>query len=219
MTLSELIDVVMVNSGEYIIQTFDRTQLNKKKFWESIVRPQLTKYAKYKPVTRKFNLYVPGTWYEFSYPEDVPVWISSLAPLYNGGLVASLMAELTGESSLRTPITNLWRYEAPKLFVMYGGTYDTTAHYNYGFTATYNAGNTDVVEVTIPDLGDDDTTFFDMVLGKFMIAVGRSRSAFTLNDLPITMDSADMISAGNDIYSTALEGLYDNAIWYQAYGD
>ena len=39
----------------------------------------------------------------------------------------------------------------------------------------------------------------------FMIGIGRSRRAFTLNDLPILMDAGEIVSEGRELYREVIE--------------
>ena len=46
--------------------------------------------------------------------------------------------------------------------------------------------------------------FINLCTGKFMIALGRSRRAFTLNELPFQMDTAEMVGEGQELWDNTV---------------
>jgi hypothetical protein len=70
----------------------------------------------------------------------------------------------------------------------------------------------------IDTINKDDDEFFDLLQAKFLQAIGRSRRAFTLNDLPITSDAADLVAEGKELEDKAMTDLIENKMkWYLAW--
>jgi hypothetical protein len=126
---------------------------------------------------------------------------------------------------LVAPRTFLWRYERPVLFYSAVGTVDVKAIYDHQFIKVYNDDETPIPgqhvrlkDVNIPGIEDDPNykILEDLLLGRFMQIVGRSRRAFTFNELPITTDAKEMVAEGTDIYEKAEKALYSRHKWWRA---
>jgi hypothetical protein len=162
-------------------------------------------------------------------PGGVPRWVSSVIPvnvLTTAGilyLIQETRFTNVGEQSiLHEPRTFLINYERDSehgvLYVTETGKMDIIAHYDYPRVEMYDIdGKLVDVDIKFIEEGKDEV-FLDMVLGKFMEKVGRSRRKFTLNNSPIQFDGQELASEGDQIYQQAKERLYDGANWYDAIG-
>jgi hypothetical protein len=63
-----------------------------------------------------------------------------------------------------------------------------------------------------------DHVFFKLLQAYFLQGIGRSRRAFTLNDLPIIMDASDIASEGKEMESSAMEELKNIQSFHLAMG-
>jgi len=220
MLLTEIADHVMLESGEFIIGSMDLTLIDQTKFW-NLVRRELAYYEKYKPLTRQTTITCDSTTYAFPTGSD-PDWISSIVPvgIPTGMGMQNMIDSLVNSSdSIRNSRQFIWRYEKPKIFVSEAGKMDVTGIYKRVTEVLFDPNdNTVMTDVRIDDITESDSQFFNLVIGKFLIAVGRSRRAFTLQDMPIEMDASDLITEGQDIYQSAKESLQERSKWWEAVG-
>jgi len=216
MTLTDIVDFLMVQSGQYILQSFDKTLLSYDQLWLRIVKPELINYQKYKPVIKSFNLNLNSTHHRFD-DESAPEWISNVKPLEGTRSSILTIFQSATFSNLTVPHQLVWKYDKPNFYCQYNGAYEITGCYKYPLTITKDDENK-ITEVDIENL-DYELSFLNLVLGKFLIALGKSRRSFTINDLPITMDSDSVVSEGTEIYENAKESLYEKSYWWKAIGD
>lgn len=226
MKLSDLVEIVLVESGEFIVtNSLDDLGMSDNQFWR-IVKTILGTYDSYKPYTVTRNIQLSDYTYTFSAsePNGIPEWISQVIPVSSYDKVGVFLyyeaQRATGElSSLEpAPRTVLWKYEKPKLWVTEGDWFDVVCHYNHTYEILEGSTG-DVEDMDFPTLSEKDDLFIKLVLGKFLKALGRSRRAFVLEDLPVTMDASDLVSEGDDIYKETLELLMnDQSDWYKAVG-
>jgi len=92
-----------------------------------------------------------------------------------------------------------WRYDKPVLRFSYTrNIYEVTFTLDY----TYDDDN-DVIE----DLDYNDENFVDLVVSRFMQAVGRGRNAFNIPGLNVVHDGAQLASEGSAKYNETLDKL------------
>jgi hypothetical protein len=156
-------------------------------------------------------------------PGRVPLWIMEVTPV-NVLTVAGILyliqetrfTSVAEQSILHEPRTFLWKYEAPILYLTETGLMDIRAAYTYQRIEIYDADNK-LVDVNFVNVDEGkDEIFIDMVLGKFLQKIGRSRRAFTLEGQPVQYDATELVSEGIEIYAQAKERLYDQSAWYEA---
>lgn len=226
-TLDELTDLVFLESGEFIIGDLDALNLDREKFW-LLSKRVLGVYNKYRAYTVNHNITVSAGLYVYttSSTYGIPSWISAVVPVqvtnvidiyrYHQKAVSEKIDEYT---LLEIPRGFEWRYEDPKLYVTEDGIMDVTEHHNHDYTETTTDGGvlTGVAFSTL-DI-TEDRFFIDLLVARFMIAVGRSRRAFTLNDLPITMDASELVTEGNELWDRTIEKLEETGRWWDAIGN
>ena len=241
MKLTELVQYVLLESGQFIVSTtLDAFMLDMDKFW-LLTKPTLREYAKFRPYTWKRNQYLSGKHVFSTVIEDdslpeaeqkiietIPRWISSCLPVGFANALnvpgAHIFRAAVGYDplnrmgkNLEQPSSWIWKYEKPVLYVPYTGDLDLTMHGDYIVYEEYATGGA-LKEVDIPDLEYDDV-FVKLVTGKFLVAVGRSRRAFTLTDIPVALDSETLVGEGNDMIAEAKESLRENSSWHYSLGN
>ena len=265
MLLSELVEVILCESGQFIAGDLDCIGINLKQLYKGIVVREIQTYERYRPDVYRFNRFArpngnaeavvdffdTSTFDSSGQPQEtkdggifdanhtghnvdpgrVPVWIQEVTPvnvLTTAGilyLIQETRFTNVGEQSiLHEPRTFLWEYERARdkssgiLYVTETGKMDITAAYEYHRIEMFD-GSGNLVDVELQNIEEGkDEILVDMILGKFMEKVGRSRRAFTLNQTPVQFDAQEMVSEGERIYEQAKERLYDQGQWWQAIG-
>ena len=141
LTLSDIVDVIMLESGQFIAgDTLECLGISTDKFWNGIVKNRLKFYQRYRPQTKSFNRTAEFTTSYGSHvffgtePDEkiafdnrvsenntdtgeVPKWISSVIPISTSGkLTLDLIrsARLTGigeQDTIINPRKFYWNYE------------------------------------------------------------------------------------------------------------
>jgi hypothetical protein len=234
MTLDDLIDYVMTESGEFIIGDIETTLIDRHRF-HLIVKRALSLYGKYRPLTERTTILVSGT-ADLSHggANRPPEWVSRVIPIGSGGTnsatnqsAASFIYGSVGMGRYSNiyptePPRNIpWEYNKPTLSIGGGSEdmYDVTAHYNYELIDIVKDDQNKVQTAVVAGISFNDELFFDLIVGYFLIALGRSRRAFTLNDLPVTMDGGELVSEGDEKVRTTRELLQEQSSWQLAIGE
>lgn len=206
MTLKDLLNKSLVLSGQFLMTSVN-IEVNIDNF-KDLVKVVLSAYNKYRPFDRTFNINTEQKYYTFI--NDIPDMIGEITPVRFAGVPLWYFQDKFTFNLLRPNF--IWSYRKPTLYLPWQGIYDVNAVYNQTIIQQEVDG---VEEWVLPYITDEDNLFIDMVVGKFMYALGRSRQAFVLNDVPITTDAAQLISDGNEMYNNALANLVDNQakIW------
>jgi hypothetical protein len=223
-TLNELIELVFLESGEFIVGNLEAINLDKDKFW-LMTKRVLMVYNKYKPykVTQNIEVSSGKYTYDVSMTYGIPSWISSVIPVDISNpfdlfyyAQRRLEEQIDEYSLLEIPRGFEWRYESPCLYVSSNGTMDVTEMHDHKYTETRVNGI--IKNVTFDTMDDYDEHLIDLVTAKFLVAIGRSRRAFTLADLPITMDSDLLVSEGNELWNKSIEDLQNEGDWWEGIG-
>ena len=53
--------------------------------------------------------------------------------------------------------------------------------------------------------------FLNLVTAKFMVSLGTSRSSFVINDLPVTLNGAELSSRGQELLDKTMEVITENS--------
>jgi len=223
-TLTELEEIILLESGEYLLQNIENVSLTPAKLWVMAKRV-LKFYNSKRPFTYRHNILTSSRFYVYqdSVNYGPPVWISSVVPVTSSNVmdVYSLMSnKVVGEmSALEIPRGFVWKYENPKLYVSEDGTMDVVECHDHQYTIIRDS--TGILEdVTFSTINErDDPLFFELLVARFLITLGRSRRAFTMNDLPIEMDGGELVSEGQELWRESLEKLEENDKWWLALGE
>ena len=261
MLLSELIDNIMSESGQFITGDLACIGFDKFKFLNSVVINELKFYQRYRPLTFRFNRRADqlanGQASIFFSNQDstgahdgshdaglvfnqrvgifnrdpgiVPVWVSEVIPvnvLTSAGILYLIQEtrfiNVSERSILHEPRTFMWHYEKDDdhgiLYTTETGKMDITAHYEYPIVDIIDSMGTFLdADLKYLDAGKDEI-FLDIILGRFLITIGRSRRTFTLNNSPINFDAAELVAEGTEMVKEARERLYEQSNGYDAIG-
>lgn len=233
MTLDELVDYVMTESGEFIVGELETTQINRHRF-HLITKRALAIYSKYRPLTDRQTLAVNSSLDLTDVSGgQTPAWISRVMPVSDSsstssgtgqGAAAFIYGNAGGLSdpylASGRPRHIPWEYNKPTLSVAgSSGMYDITMHRHHTLENIKKDEANLVIDGEIPSIDYADDIFFDILVGFFLMSLGRSRRAFTLNDLPVTMDGSDLVSEGETKVNEAKERLTEQSSWYLALGE
>lgn len=206
MEINEIFQYVLDQSGQFIISP-DNIELNVNRF-VSLTKLALSTYSRYNPhIVHLFKSLEGDRQYEFTEantPEGIPDNISDIIPARVSGLPPFFLRNPDSDVEIKTQFP--WKYRKPVLTVPVDAKYDITAVYNHRLkkeTDSYGKTLWTVDTINI----EEDEVFFDLLTGRFLRGLGSSRRAFTMDDLPITTDSADLVSDGKDMEERALEAL------------
>lgn len=222
MLLSELIDIVITETGQFILgddssTVLDCTNINRTRFW-NIARRSLKIYQKHFPVSKQLSIEVTQRVFEFGVgtnPIATPDWISSAIPTgLTGGIFLTEL--LFRRNSDLEPRTSLWTYRKPKLYTTEDGFMDITAHYPY--TTNETLVDEKLSEVDIVEISEADNLFIDLVTANFMIALGRSRRQFNIQELPIQIDASELTDEGKELLEQTNEKLLVKSRWWESVG-
>jgi hypothetical protein len=159
---------------------------------------------------------------------ETPLFVSKCIPIGILQNVVSLAAyfispnwdNLYSPNRQVVPRTFLNNYARPILYFSEAGRFAVTCNYPYQKVYTYSDAptNTCLADVDIVDI-EKSTNFYvleQILLGRFLQIVGRSRRAFTLADNPIQLDSDKLVQEGTTIYDEAVKRLQDMSNWYES---
>lgn len=194
-TYQNILDVIMLETGQYI-SDLQATLLDQTKL-ELLIKKELGLYSRYRPnkVTRVDTLY-NGKIYTMEHDNIIPNAITDIRTDRFNTMGINL-----------TPIPGPvhcyhWNYTKPTLYFRYPeGQYIVSYIVDHVYDET-----TDKIESI--ELHDK---FMNLIVGRFMQTVGRSRRAFTVDEIPINTDASEMISEGKEIYDSALEEIKINS--------
>lgn len=197
----ELIELTLTETGQYIID-LDTTMLDCKKI-ELMIERELNWFSKYYPVRKRASLFLfDGKQFTVEQDKEIPFNILSIQKSCNQSSEAFLM---WGRPRFRNPSFLF----SDGVLTLYGepGIYDV----EYTVYHKYDKKKQCIETIT------SESPFVNLFIAKFMVTIGRSRKAFLLNDLPLSMDSDSMVSEGQELYQSTREYImetsrYDYAI-------
>lgn len=208
-TLQDLIDNVLIDSGQFFVD-FDDTLMDRKIF-VSIIKRALQLYNRYYPLVenKNFSLYNNKVFCE---KKDgvVPDTIIQIRGNYGNNYTAWFTNGSVRQFNIISSLN--WKYYKPKLFFQYvEGCYDV----QYLVYHKWNdlTKSIDTLDNTFPGT---QRYFMDLVSAMFMIALGKSRTAFTVSGLPVDTNANDLISTGQELYNTTNETMRENSYFHLA---
>lgn len=201
LSYDDLIDITLTETGQFIVD-LDTTMLDQSKI-ELMIERELNWFSKYYPVRKRASLYLfNGKQFLGENNEDIP---SNILSIQRQSCQPSTGYIIYGRPRYRVPS---YSYQGGVLSLAGDpGFYDV----EYSMYHKYDKEKQMIETVNI------DSPFVNLFISKFMISIGRSRKAFLLNDLPLTMDSDSMVSEGQELYQSTREYImetsrYDYAI-------
>jgi len=220
--IEDIFDRILLRSGQFILRK-SRIDIDIDSF-RILVEDALSEYSGFvpyeKPYTMDFN-----SQRNFTFPDGwdtdlnrSPDWIAEATPINSFGSINTIL-NYSGspQNALIDPIQAPWDYNKVNktLTVPYSAFYKVVACYEHEIVSEVIDG---VTVYSVPTIDRKDQPFFDLLKGMFLQGIGRSRRAFTLNDLPILMDAETLASEGDEIMERALEGLQADQKFYLAFG-
>jgi hypothetical protein len=132
MTLRELFETTLTDSGQFLFGV-ENIEMNEDNFLR-LVRKCFDEYNDHEPIDRRFSLQTTSTFYTFPGNDwEIPVWIAELIPVVISGLPWYFQNWMTwqgkGFGDEFNPLSCIWRYNRPTLYVEYVGTFTTWAAY------------------------------------------------------------------------------------------
>lgn len=185
MTINELLDRVLIKTGQHLYSANIEIDITK---FKVIVQEALKTYSRYKPKRQRLfiTLYNGRHTFVDNPPDDV-LDLVPVEPYYHVLPFASAVQDLK------------WVYRKPDVYANFSGDAEVEAIYQYIINPD------DTVDV-------DDDLFVDLVTALFLISIGRSRRAFTVEDIPISTDATDLVSEGQSLYDTVVNRLMETSI-------
>lgn len=198
---------ILLDSGQYILP--DSTiELNINKF-KLLVESCLATQSKYDPIVKRVTLQVTGREYIFSdnFQIDgevwgVPEWISDITPLRIAGVPSYYFKEKYQHGNVHEKDIYPFEYYKPKLYSGSSSTLDATLVYNHKLDSVIDDAD-NIVDWEAKYITINNDAFLTLLTGKFLIALGRSRKAFTMSDIPIQDDAGDMVADGKELVEQA----------------
>lgn len=239
MKLTEIVKILFVRNGQHLSGDLSRIKLSLDKFWATIEQDILD-FQEYYPYVQEFNIQSAaygqgGGRYLFEFdshnlgqdlgadpsePGNAPDDIIKCLPIGTTQMIVnwiSYMGTGTYPGQLGTVAngrTFLKKYRNKILYTTEPGKFDITALYKYFFIKTETTEGLKEVEILGID-GQDNKVLFDILSGRFLTVVGRSRRAFTYQDLPIITDADQLVKEGEELYQKGIEQMYERHPWYQ----
>lgn len=194
-TYDEALEIIMLETGQYIA-SLDVTLLDKPKM-VMMIRRELGLYSRYSPnvVTKTANLY-NGKVFTEELDGEIPQAIVDIRTDRYNTIGFSI-------TPMPSPVHSYyWRYDKPVLKFRYpDGLYQLVYMAPHKFDES-----TDI----LPSIQLHDR-FFSLLVGRFLMSVGKSRRAFSVAEMPIQTDASEMISEGKELYDSALEEIRMNS--------
>jgi hypothetical protein len=208
--LKDVIESVMIESGQYILESIEDTLLSNARFLKLCNR-EVKLFSKYRPVEGTCRGFLRNHMKFDGLQHAIPRNISGI--YYDGNALSGVDLHLElGYHTARRPMPHLsYSYSADG--VLHLAIPD--GYYHYDYIADHAFDEKQCGWPTIDNSYCDQIQ--DMISGRFMMSVGRSRRAFTVQELTLTTDADTLTSEGMTLYDQASEELKINrSSWWLA---
>lgn len=226
MNIERIFNKILVRSGQFLLDA-EGIELQEDRF-RTIVEDALNTYNRFCPydqhvfitaqaqrrVTFTKELVHSLTGKDFL---GIPDWISDATPVRTYGLTPILRYNSPSYNPnliTKEPRPFIWR--KPDIYFSVSAEYEVLCVWKHRIVEikTRNGG----YEYCIPTLDETDCDkFIKLVQGLFLQGIGRSRRAFTMNDLPIVMDGSEIASEGLEMEREAIDDLENIQKFYLAW--
>jgi len=208
---------VILKSGQFLLHR-KNLEIDLDAF-RILVEDALAEYSKSIPYTKNLSLNLTAsrshTFMDDSVLLRKPDWVAEATPTrFSGTVIPLFNAQSNSDifNDVDEGVFNPWLYNDSTytLTVPYSAHYKVVTVYDHLVDTISNADGT--FDYEVKTISPRDRFLFDLITGLFLQGIGRSRRAFTLNDLPITMDSDQIISEGKEMETQALEEIHKNKL-------
>jgi hypothetical protein len=216
MKLSDIIDYILLETGNYLVSDLVKSEINLNKFL-ILAKSVLGEYTNYRPRRDSSTIFVERQLYVFP-QETSPITIDRIS---NRFITLNYQYQYEEPNLLpnriqgtdHIPALPHWKYDRPKLYINYVGLLYVLGNYDYTIRNIYNS-EMEIIDYDLVEITYSNTEFLNLLAGKFLMTVGKQRRAFTANDLPITTDASDLVSEGKDLWDSTMETLRQNSTWW-----
>ena len=220
---------IIVESGQFLINT-DNIEIDHDRF-KRLVRKALSTYSRFRPYTETIysrtavrrRMRLDDAMITSLTGKDylgAPDWISDVTPTRLYGVNPYYIyknLDPRRNPNLVEKTGMPWVYRKPELYLPISAEYSILAVWNHKIVETQDDING--FEYDVPTLEENDSDkFMELLKGMFLQGIGKSRRAFTMNDLPILMDGEQIASEGLEIQREAMEDLENVQKFYLAWG-
>lgn len=228
LNIKDIFEEVLIRSGQFILAP-SNIELNIERF-RRIVESTLAVYGRYSPHEEHISFYAMAS-------RQVDLSDDRIAGLTQKPWLTKapkFVSDCTPERQVPLGITKVFpglepgnnpelydkqqapfEYRKPYLYLPFSARWDIHACFEHPLYAV--TGDDGKTEYFLPTITLSDQAFIDYLMGLFLLGIGRSRRAFTLNDLPITMDASDIASEGKEMRDEALEFMQNHQKFYLAW--
>jgi hypothetical protein len=218
MKLSDIIDYILLETGNYLVSDLVKSEINLNKFL-ILTKSVLGEYTNYRPRRDSSTIYVESQQYIFP-QESSPITIDKISNRFitlnnlyqEPNLEPNLLPNRIRDTE-HIPALPTWKYNRPKLYINYVGLLYVMGNYDYTIRNIYNSEMA-IIDYDLVEITYSNTEFLNLLAAKFLMTVGKQRRAFTANDLPITTDASDLVSEGKDLWDSTMETLRQNSTWW-----
>ena len=219
MKLKEIFDMVLVESGQFLLGTdIEMNDGNFKLFMQSC----LNFYNKHNSHVLRFPVECVqvGKGSSYTFEEDAPDIIFSANAQTLGNPVTAWFYGVaqTDNEYFVDKKPQPFRYEKPTLYSSYLGTHEVKAGYHHKITFEEIDGLKEFKIDTIDFSTGEHSDFLEYITGRFMMVIGQSRAAFTMSDIPLINNGETMISDGKEMREKAEEKIKDGGDWTHIWG-
>jgi hypothetical protein len=218
MTIRDIFNHILISSGCFRLE--ENVELKIHDF-RRIVDESIAFMNKYDPDDRKISITTSKYEYTFTGAESpiegsdtrIPRWISDVIPNTHPTQNVLNWVTIFGSVSPLQKQEFVWSYCSPHLFLDRNGRFEVHACYDHSVVPVYEGEgeNKQIVDFSYPTITLTREPFFMLIRGKFMQAVGRYRRAFTLAELPLTMDAATIVQEGIAAEDNAKKSYFSDA--------
>lgn len=207
LTYADMLEQIQLISGQHILaDSFeDATMLDKPRLI-ALFKRELAFYSRFMPSRQMTMMKLwdqkvfTGT-NEDGNPEPIPEIIIDI-------YMKTGVTQLLSYNKFGAISQQYWRYK-DKVF--------TTSLPSDFYRVSYCAAHVWNTEKDgVETLDYDSTTFLNLICGRLLITMGRSRRSFMLNEIPFSMDGEALLAEGNEMYLSAKEDLETQSRWLLA---
>lgn len=213
-----MFDRILLRSGQFILRK-SKVEIDVDSF-RILVEDALAEFNGFSPIDKTYNDVSFLGARSMTLDEDfdpaigrAPSWLSIVRPIRSssGGYFPYGKHRNSPHTELIDPIEAPWDFDIQSkiLTVPFSDIYKITAVYDHVIVETDDPNSPGNILYSVPSITYQDLDFFRLLQGMFLQSIGRSRRAFTLNDLPILMDADTIASEGTELIEKAIEGLQD----------